>query len=262
MASSAAAKRANLASCALAVASLASCLRDAAPHPPAAAPIGTEPAACKTSDRLCLVYRNEMSSEFETERLLVVLDSDIVFDRQENLSHADHVVYSGPAASGEHQVHLLLRMKRGHLHFEARSTHAMTVAENGPRPDRLISVAYEKPQPRLEERPAIRYVEEPAVPATRAMTIWVSKNGEIELDGKPTDVEAVGRSLEDLSKRGGVVVYGVDASQNPPHPNAKRVIEWMARPGLSVRLSTARDFSDVVDTSSRIKVPPPKHDAP
>jgi hypothetical protein len=57
---------------------LASCLRDAARAPPLTAPIGAERARCETADRLCIVFRSEMSPEFETERLLVGLDHAVV----------------------------------------------------------------------------------------------------------------------------------------------------------------------------------------
>src|SRR5438552_3604716 len=97
------ARWANLASCALAMTSLASCIRDAEPIPPPVAPVGDEHATCEAADRLCIVFRSEMSTEFETERLLVGLDHAVVFDRQGNLPRTDHVVYSGPAA-GDHQV--------------------------------------------------------------------------------------------------------------------------------------------------------------
>jgi hypothetical protein len=49
------------------------------------------------------------------------------------------------------------------------------------------------------------------------------------------------------------VVYGVDAAESPPHPNAKRVTELIARTGLLVRLSSLRDFSDVISADGKSK---------
>jgi hypothetical protein len=213
--------------------------------PPAQQPVGPVRAGCAMSDRLCVLFRNQMSKEFEVRRLLVLLDGKVIFDHPGLPARTDHVVYSGVAGPGQHEMQLLLHMQRDHFHFEARSSHSFQVASTGPGPDRVVTVAYEMPVGRLEERPAIRYIEEPAVRPPRAATVWVSKNGDVALNGQPADVEAVGRAFETLSPRD-VVVYGVDASPDSPHPNAKKVIDLMARGGFTVRLSTLRDFSDVV----------------
>jgi uncharacterized Zn-binding protein involved in type VI secretion len=237
------------------MATLVSCARPPSP----AATVGVERASCGTSDPLCLVFLNQMSPEFETERLLIVLDKVVVFDRQGSLALRQSVYYSGPATAGTHSLQLLFRAKRGHFHFEAKSSHTFEVAADGPRPAHLVTIVYEKPAERLEERPAIRFIDPPPPPpAAHATTIWVSQNGEIELDGRPADIETVGRALEELSRRGGTIVYGVDPSQSPPHANAMRVLESIARTGLAVRLSVNRDFSDVVKTNGTLKEPAPE----
>jgi len=195
-----------------------------------------------------------MGANFEVRRVLVVLDGVVIFNRTQELSRCEHVVYSGAASPGEHVVQLLVQMVGGQgYRFEVRSTHTFDVAADGPSPFRLTTVAYERPAPSLEERPAIRYIEQLSTPPQRPTTIWVAQNGNIELDGRPADLQTVSKTLEEVSRHRGIVVYGVDASENQPNPNAKKVIELLARDGLAIRLSARRDFSDVVGTDGKIK---------
>jgi hypothetical protein len=241
--------------CALAMGTLVAC-SPLPPRPPSPSPaVGAERASCGMSDRLCLTFLDEMSPEFEAVRLLIVLDGAVVFDRHGSLASRQFVYYSGPATAGSHLVETVLHKQRGRFHFEARCSHTIEVAADGPRPDRLITVAYEKPSQLLEERPQVRFIEVRATQpqAQHAMTIWVSKDGEIELDGKQTDVEAVGRALESLSKSSGTIVYGVESSQAPAHANVQRIFEWIVRTGLVVRLSVQRDFSDIVKKNATPK---------
>jgi hypothetical protein len=202
---------------------------------------------------LCLVFRNEMGADFRGERLLFALDGSVVFDRDGDFARSDHVIYSGPSRPGEHTLQLLLRMRMGPFHFEARSSHAFDVSAGGPGADRVITVAYERAARLREERPAIRYIEEPATPRPRATTIWVSKSGDIALNGQPADMEAVGKALEDLSKQGKGVVFGMDLPENQPHPTVKKVLELLANAGLEVRLSSKPDFSDVLAADGTIR---------
>jgi len=228
---------------------LASCLRPAPREPPA---VGL--ARCESSERLCLIFRNEMSDYFEVSRLLILLDDAVIFNRSGELPRGNVVLYSGAASPGEHRLQLLLQMEGGRgFHFEARSSHTFDVAPGGPAPDRLVTMAYERAKGGHPGMPAIRYIEEPAAPRQAPVTLWISKSGNIELDGQPADVEAVSKVLAELSKRRGLVIYGVDASEDEPHANAKKVIEMLAREGLSVRLSIRRDFSDVVGSDGKIK---------
>ena len=236
---------------AITAACVVSCLRPEVPCEPAV----VEHVRCQATDQLCLVFRNDMSPEFQVRRLLVVLDGSPVFDDKRELSRSEHVIYAGAAEPGEHLVQTLLQMKtkRGY-YFEARSSQKFGLAAGSLGPERWITVAYEKPLEHIEERPAIRYIDQPALPPQRPMTIWVSsKSGDIALDGRPSDLDAVARALDSLAKDRGVVVYGVDAAESPPHPNAKKVTELIARSGAPVRLSTLRDFSDVIAADGKIK---------
>jgi hypothetical protein len=217
--------------------------------------VGAERDGCGPTDRLCLIFRNELSHGLEVNRTLLLLDGVVIYNRPGQLSEGNHVLYSGATSPGEHRTQLLIQIRDGKgLHFEAKSTHSFDVAADGPGPDRLVTMVYVPGTPPPPHgAPKIRYIEEPATPRLPHTTIWISKSGAIELDGRPADVEAVDKALDELSKRRGLVIYGVDASEDEPHPNAKKVIELLARQGLSVRLSVRRDFSDVVGADGRIK---------
>jgi hypothetical protein len=198
-----------------------------------------------------------MNEALEVERLLFLLDGTVVFHQSGTFPRGNLVVHSGAAAPGEHRIQLLLQAGgrgayRG-FHFEARSTHEFEVGPDGPGPDRLVTMAYDRSNRGQLGEPAIRYIEEPAVLKQPPVTIWVSKSGKIELNGAPADVDAVGKTLDEVAKRHGFVIYGVDASEDEPHANAKKVIELLAQQGLSVRLSARRDFSDVIGSDGKIK---------
>ncbi len=75
--------------------------------------------------------------------------------------------------------------------------------------------------------------------------IWVFSDGEIELNAAKVDLEEVRRVLSELAKRDGVVLYGRDAADRPPHGNALKVIELVVENRLALVFSAKRDFSDV-----------------
>ena len=62
-------------------------------------------------------------------------------------------------------------------------------------------------------------------PSSSSMRIWVSASGDIEVDGKPSDLPRLAPALGELAKRKGVVFYGRDAAGKEPHPNAMSVIK-------------------------------------
>ena len=81
---------------------------------------------------------------------------------------------------------------------------------------------------------------------TTQLRIWVSRDGQIEVNGAPSDLQTVSRELEELSRTQGVVLYGRDDVQDAPAPNAMEVIKLVARNRLPIRMSTKHDFSDAV----------------
>ncbi len=103
-------------------------------------------------------------------------------------------------------------------------------AEQGAEPSSSASVS------------AAAQVEDPS-----KLKLWVSKSGAIEMNGKEATFDAVSAELENAAKRGGVtVLYGRDDPSAEPHPNSMKVIEQVMKNGLSLRMSTKRDYSDAV----------------
>jgi hypothetical protein len=83
--------------------------------------------------------------------------------------------------------------------------------------------------------------------------IWVSKNGAVEVDGKPADLDLVESTLATLAERKGVVLYGRDGATEEPHPNAMKVIQMVVAHRLPIRMSTKPDFSDAVGPDGKLK---------
>lgn len=86
--------------------------------------------------------------------------------------------------------------------------------------------------------------------AARAI-IWIRQDGAIELDGKPTDLDAVEKALTNLTHRKGVVLYGRDSPSEEPHPNGMKVIDMVASKGLRIRMCVKRDCSDAMSPDER-----------
>jgi len=76
--------------------------------------------------------------------------------------------------------------------------------------------------------------------------IWITKAGVIELNGKPTKLDAVGKALDDLAKQKGKVYYGRDDPEAEGHPIGSKVLQLAMDRRLPIRLSTRKDFSDYV----------------
>ncbi|HVE84770.1 MAG TPA: hypothetical protein VND93_18065 [Myxococcales bacterium] len=88
----------------------------------------------------------------------------------------------------------------------------------------------------------------PAAPAAGAPVakIWVTQSGAVELDGKPAELDALEKALDDLAKRKGVVYYGRDAAGQEAPPTSMKIIKMITDRRLPIRLSTKKDFSDAV----------------
>jgi hypothetical protein len=94
-----------------------------------------------------------------------------------------------------------------------------------------------------------------APPAGPVLRIWVTRDGQIEVDGAPADLSDVSRRLQELSRAKGVVFYGRDDAKTDPPPMGMEVIKLVVENRLPVRMSTKRDFSDVVDLRGRSAAP-------
>ena len=121
-----------------------------------------------------LVFENALSANLIVTRVLLMLDHSTTIDRAEPADARGPLattpvfrVFLGPLAAGEHTLKLLVNLRgdgtgpaaymQGYR-FEVRSSHAFTLASTGG--IEIRTVLYEKTplSPKLEERPAVRYV--------------------------------------------------------------------------------------------------------
>jgi hypothetical protein len=83
--------------------------------------------------------------------------------------------------------------------------------------------------------------------------VWVSANGAMELDGKPSSLQAIEAILPQLSDRpGAAVYYGRDGAAGEPHPDAMKLIKAVVANRLPIRMSTKRDFSDTMNFDAKV----------
>jgi hypothetical protein len=117
-------------------------------------------------------FTNDLSGAFRIERLLVVLDGAVQYNKQDtsaSLAKQDEFpVFSGSVPPGDHTLQVLVRL-RGHGYgvfsylrgykFEVKSAHSFTVTEG--KTIEINIIVWEKGgvTTPLEQRPAIRYVE-------------------------------------------------------------------------------------------------------
>jgi hypothetical protein len=118
-----------------------------------------------------------MSASFTLTRLLLVLDSHVLYNETAMIERAfPHWIFLSMAGNtpGEHLLQVLVQM-RGELvpgypnlrgfRFEVKSSHQFTVGEN--QPIRIEVVTWEKGGPTLplEQRPAVRYIQRLGTPS-------------------------------------------------------------------------------------------------
>jgi len=72
-------------------------------------------------------------------------------------------------------------------------------------------------------------------------------SGEVLLDGRPIELEALERTLEAADKDTTGIWYYREAAGQEPHPTAKAVIDLVIKHKLRISLSSRPDFSDYVD---------------
>jgi biopolymer transport protein ExbD len=82
--------------------------------------------------------------------------------------------------------------------------------------------------------------------------IWVSKTGEVTVDGQPAEVSTIGATLAKLAQKKGVVLYGREAAGEQPHPKAMEVMNLVIGKRLPIRMSTKPDFSDAVGPDGKL----------
>lgn len=120
-----------------------------------------------------LSFRNEMGGSFRLHKASILLDGGPIFqetDESGNLSRKQHIdLFEGPVSPGDHTLEVVLQYK-GHGYgifsylkgytFKIKSNYTFTVDEG--KAIKLQVIGFEKggPTAPLEERPAVRYVEE------------------------------------------------------------------------------------------------------
>ena len=94
----------------------------------------------------------------------------------------------------------------------------------------------------------------PPMAEAAPVKVWVTADGDIELDGVTATLADVERAFELAAGTGAAVFYGRDSASDEPHPNGMKIIELVTRHRLSIRLSTKRDFSDAVAPEEAVLV--------
>ena len=119
-----------------------------------------------------IVFRNEMGGSFRLTKATFLLDGGPIFNKSDeggNLAEREVIdLFDGPVMPGDHTLSVVLHF-RGHgygifsylkgYRFKTRSSRTFTVGEG--KAVRLEVIAFEKggPTTPLEERPAVRYIE-------------------------------------------------------------------------------------------------------
>ena len=77
--------------------------------------------------------------------------------------------------------------------------------------------------------------------------VFVYKDGRVEINGQPATLADVAKAFDVAASSGSaVVLYAREAPQEDPHSNGLKVMEMAIAKRLPVRLSSTRDFSDVI----------------
>lgn len=83
--------------------------------------------------------------------------------------------------------------------------------------------------------------------------VYVSRSGDITLDGKAATVDEVGRAFSALARKNGVLLYTRDdPDEYEPHPNAMKVIDLAIANRLVTRLCKNKDCSDGVGPDGKL----------
>jgi biopolymer transport protein ExbD len=85
--------------------------------------------------------------------------------------------------------------------------------------------------------------------------VYVSKSGQVTLDGKIVTLDELDRGLAVLAQKHGVVLYSREAPQeNEPHPIFKNVLDIVIKNKLPVRLCVNSDCSDALTADGKLRI--------
>jgi biopolymer transport protein ExbD len=85
--------------------------------------------------------------------------------------------------------------------------------------------------------------------------VYVTKAGEVTLDGKNVTLDELDRSLAALAQNHGVVLYSREAAQEQePHPIFKQVLDIVIKNKLPVRLCVNSDCSDALTSDGKLRM--------
>ena len=85
--------------------------------------------------------------------------------------------------------------------------------------------------------------------------VYVSKSGQVTLDGKTVTLDELDRALGALAQKHGVVLYSREAPQeNEPHPVFKNVLDIVVKNKLPVRLCVKSDCSDALTPDGKLRI--------
>lgn len=76
-------------------------------------------------------------------------------------------------------------------------------------------------------------------------------NGQLLLNGKPTDLQTLDSEFKSLKAKQGAIWYYRENPETDPPPAATEVIKLVIRYRLPIRLSKKPDFSDDADENER-----------
>lgn len=85
--------------------------------------------------------------------------------------------------------------------------------------------------------------------------VYVSKSGQVMLDGKNVTLDELDRALRALAQKHGVVLYSREAPQeSEPHPVFKNVLEIVVKNELPIRLCVISDCSDALTPDGKLRI--------
>ena len=85
--------------------------------------------------------------------------------------------------------------------------------------------------------------------------VYLSKSGQVTLDGKNVTLEELDRALEALAQKHGVVLYSREAPQEAqPHPIFKNILDIVAKNELPIRLCVNSDCSDALTADGKLRI--------
>jgi hypothetical protein len=93
----------------------------------------------------------------------------------------------------------------------------------------------------------------PAATDSPYVKVYISKTGEVIMDGKTVTIDEVGRTFSDLASKNGVVLYTRDSAEMfESHPIANKVMDLVVQNRLPIRLCMNKDFSDAIGPDGKL----------